>query len=194
MNDRKPIFGTDVTKPIPVLIEEVRQDLAKLRGKLGDIGNIGWKDRFEPVIGLLTCGISNLHTVKEEITKTESQWRQEKEKKGELPKSYGVNNRGMGKDCTPGCFVCGGQQGLHNNISMFVRSREDGEAVTALFKTGARLDFRDYEPDWIQVKVGACDSHVENLKLLSGKVSAYPYRITAPMIQEAMEQVPVNQA
>lgn len=188
MNEKRPIFDTDITKPIPVLIEEVRRDLTKLRGKLYDIGDcLGWKDRFEAVSGLLTCGISVLYGVKEEIIKSESQARERKEERGELPKSYGVNNRGLGTDHTPGCFVCGGASGLHSNISMFVASKEDGEAIIGLFKLGARLDYREREPEWIQVKVGACETHFENLKLLSIKVRLYPYRITAPMIQDARQ-------
>jgi hypothetical protein len=69
---------------------------------------------------------------------------------------------------------------------MFVTSKEDGEAVTALFKTGARLDYRDYEPNWIQVKVGSCKEHYPNLERLHDKVSTYPHRITEQVIQEAM--------
>jgi hypothetical protein len=184
---KKPIYDTDITKPIPVLIEEVRSKLVNIRGNLNDIGYcLGWKDRFEDVIGLLTCGLVVLHGIKEEIEKAEDKWRKEKEDRGELPKSYRVSARPLGADNTPGCFVCGGENGLHSNISMFVVTKEDGEAVTALFKTGARLDYRDYEPNWIQVKVGSCKEHYPNLELLHSKVSAYPHRITEQVIQEAM--------
>jgi hypothetical protein len=185
---KKPIYDLDITKPIPVLVEELRADLTQVRGKLQDIGYcLGWKDRFEDVIGLLTCGIVVLHGVKTEIAQAESKAREQEEKNGKLPKSYGVSSRGVGADFTPGCFVCGGDHTIHANISMFVESKEDGEAIVALFKTGARLDYRDFEPEWIQVKVGACNQHLDNLKLLNKKVNAYPYRISAPMIQEAVE-------
>lgn len=189
MNGRKPIGDIDITKPIPVLIEEVRLKLARLRTDLLDIGYcLGWKDRFEDVTGLLTCGISVLHGVKKEITEAEGTVRERLEQAGDLPKSYGVNIRGLGTDNTPGCFVCGGEPGPHSNISMFVGSKEDGEDIVVFFKTGARLDYRASEPNWIQVKIGACEQHLDNLKSLSRSIGTYPYRITAPMIESARQE------
>lgn len=92
-------------------------------------------------------------------------------------------SRGIGLDsCT--CFVCGvtTRDKLHdyamlNNIAAFVQCKAAGERVVQLFKQGARLDYREYEPDWVQVKVGACDRHLPNLKYLEelcvdGKISA----------------------
>jgi hypothetical protein len=75
-------------------------------------------------------------------------------------RSYSFRPRGVGMDGTSGCIVCGGQAGMRANIAAFVESKEDGEAVVALFGRGARLDHR-------QVKIGACASHVSVLyKLL----------------------------
>lgn len=79
---------------------------------------------------------------------------------------YQARPRGIGNDWTPGCMCCGGEKGLHKNISFFVPSRETGEAIVAMFKHGAFLDWREHEPNWIQVKVGACDAHLENLREL----------------------------
>lgn len=80
-------------------------------------------------------------------------------------------SRGIGlDDCT--CFVCGTHdrdgQGhiVLNNIAAFVQCKEAGERVVALFPQGARLDYRDFEPDRVQVKIGACDSHLVNLQKL----------------------------
>ena len=78
--------------------------------------------------------------------------------------------RGIGKDVTPGCFVCGGEEKLYANIAAFVRSKDAGMRIVSLFETGARLDYRPKEPEHIQVKIGACDSHLENLELLSDLV------------------------
>lgn len=78
-------------------------------------------------------------------------------------------SRGIGLDITPGCFVCGGKEALYTNISGFVRTKEAGERVVKMFNgVGAYLDFREHEPDRVQVKIGACDKHLGNLKLLEG--------------------------
>lgn len=80
-------------------------------------------------------------------------------------------SRGIGYDsCT--CFVCGTNDrdgrghSMLNNIAAFVRCRDAGVRVVAMFAQGARLDYRDFEPDYVQVKVGACDEHLLNLKRL----------------------------
>lgn len=84
---------------------------------------------------------------------------------------YRVKPRPIGSDTTPGCYCCGGDEGLYSNISLFVSSKPDGEAVTALFDRGARLDYRYFEPLWIQVKIGACEAHFHNLEKLHALVS-----------------------
>lgn len=183
---KKPIYDTDISKPIPVLIEEVRSRLVEARGNLQDIGDcLGWKDHFDDPIGALNCVLITLYSIKEKVIASENKARKRKEERGELPKSYGVKSRGIGKDYTPGCFVCGGTHQLYHNISMFVRSKEDGEAATALFETGAWLDYRDFEPSWIQVKVGACDAHLANLRQLNADVLTYPYIITSSIVEAA---------
>lgn len=75
-------------------------------------------------------------------------------------------SRGIGCDSTPGCFVCGGVGGMYSNISGFVRCKAAGERVVAMFSTGARLDYRTFEPDRVQVKIGACDGHLRSLEML----------------------------
>lgn len=72
-------------------------------------------------------------------------------------------SRGLGIDRTPGCFVCGGEDASHDNIAGFVWSKESGERIVAMFKTGAHLEFRLVEPTHIQVKIGACPNHIVNL-------------------------------
>jgi hypothetical protein len=80
-------------------------------------------------------------------------------------------SRGIGLDlCT--CFICdtndrtGNGHPYLNNIAAFVQCKAAGERVVDMFERGARLDFRKYEPDRVQVKIGACDKHLENLKEL----------------------------
>lgn len=70
----KPIYGTDLSKPISELIEDVRKQLIQARGQLWDIGfrYTGWTERLAAVQGLLTCGLVTLHHDKEEAIKCEA--------------------------------------------------------------------------------------------------------------------------
>ena len=77
-----------------------------------------------------------------------------------------MSPRGLGSDSSPGCFICGGDPGLYSNFSAFVGSRMEGEQVVQLIEQGVRLDYRDREPNWIQVKIGACEDHVAQLEIL----------------------------
>lgn len=85
--------------------------------------------------------------------------------------------RGLGSECVP-CFMCG-KGGLNTNIAAFVRTKEEGAAVVEMFRINdptcqqpignrypAWLDYRPHEPNWIQVKIGACQEHSKNLEKL----------------------------
>ena len=98
-------------------------------------------------------------------------------------------SRGVGTDMTPGCFVCGGKEGMQNNIAAFVNHKHAGERVVSLFKQGARLDWRPREPSWIQVKIGACKKHLPNLEALHS-LTREKGIITAAILQKAKEEVP----
>lgn len=69
-----PIWNTDFTKPLSASIEEIRSRIANVRGTLHDIESAfpGWKDRLEPVEGLLTCGLIALHGVRKEMLAVEA--------------------------------------------------------------------------------------------------------------------------
>lgn len=69
----KPIYGTDLTQPLPDLIEKLRGDIVKVRGQLHDIGfrYSGWGEHLEHVQGLLTCGLVALHSVREDMKKAD---------------------------------------------------------------------------------------------------------------------------
>lgn len=80
-------------------------------------------------------------------------------------------SRGLGMESSLCCFVCGASSaGYTNNISGFVTSKAGGERVVAMLterhEGAARLDYRDWEPHYIQVKVGACNTHRSNLGAL----------------------------
>jgi hypothetical protein len=79
-------------------------------------------------------------------------------------------SRGIGLDTTPGCFVCGGETCLHHNIAAHVRTKAAGERILDMFQTGAWLDWRERSPDYVQVKVGACETHLPNLSYIHSLV------------------------
>ena len=70
---KHPIFGTDFGKdgerPPAEIVEEIRSKLSNLRGQLNDVGMgyPGWEERVEPAQGALTCVISLLYDVKQEM-------------------------------------------------------------------------------------------------------------------------------
>ena len=73
-----------------------------------------------------------------------------------------------------------------DNISGFVYSKESGERiVNGMFNNvGAWLDYREREPNWIQVKIGACSEHLENLKKLN-ELTIESGTITKEMVDQA---------
>lgn len=173
---KHPIFGTDFSKPVSVIIEDIRSQLSKARGQLSDIGSAtGWGERVEHVEGLLTCGLVALHHTMEEIAKLEIRWDDEK-----LGESLQFSTRGIGLDACTGCFVCKATarseketNSYMSNISAFVKSKAEGEKIVEWFGFGAWLDFREHERDWIQIKIGACDNHIPQLESLSKKTTVH---------------------
>ncbi len=102
--------------------------------------------------------------------------------------SYKYYIRGIGLDNIPsGCFCCGKNEKTYlHNISGFVEDRGAGESITNIFgEYGARLDYRDCEPNWIQVKIGACDEHLPNLRDLERVVREADKNINLRMIIDA---------
>ena len=74
----KPLYGTDLSKPISELIEGVRSQLVQSRGQLSDIGHrySGWEERVKDIEGLLTCGLVALHRIKQEALECEKRFPQ----------------------------------------------------------------------------------------------------------------------
>ncbi len=197
---KSPIFKTDFSKPLSGVIEDIRNKIAAVRGNITDVqyGYPQWKERVHHVEGLLTCALVTLAASNEEIMAWEVKCADK-----ERGPSLKFNSRGIGMDECPGCFVCGttkrtplSNHYLHN-ISAFVASKEEGEAVKYWFidvgaKARVRLDFRPTEPDRIQVKVGACSEHLPNLRKLHDLVSHGHGRLRKQDIVDAM--VPINAA
>ena len=166
---KNPIFGADFSNGLPALIESIRREIVNARGHIKDItyGYPQWKERVQHVEGLLTCGLIALAYAKDEII--EHEIKKDDHEKGQ---SFSFRSRGIGLDVCPGCFICGADKRnetsnhyLHN-IAAFVKTKEDGEHILNWFENKARLDYRPSEPNWIQIKIGACDKHLDNLKKL----------------------------
>jgi hypothetical protein len=70
----RPIYGTDFRKPLSQIIEDIRDQLVMMRGRLYDISSAypSWKEKTDPVEGLLTCGLVALHYVAEKMRASES--------------------------------------------------------------------------------------------------------------------------
>lgn len=91
------------------------------------------------------------------------------------PEGIPIRIRGIGNDFQD-CFICGKREhenGCNHNISMFVNNKEDGEKIKNMFARGCFLDYRPHEPNWIQVKIGACGKHLINLEHLASKIRCY---------------------
>jgi hypothetical protein len=131
--------------------------------------SIGINDDFPPVIGHPRRG-----------TPSHGRPDTRPEKGGEY-----FTSRGIGSEWDLECFCCGGEKTLRPNIAAYVRTREAGERVVAMFETGARLDFRPRTPDYVQVKIGACEQHKYRLEKLSNLTYEADGIITAEMIEEA---------
>jgi hypothetical protein len=90
------------------------------------------------------------------------------------------------------CFVCGTNKRSKkgtcflNNIAAFVQCKEAGERIISMFKQGTWLDYREYEPDCVQVKIGACDEHLSNLRYLKRLTEEADNTISKEMIAKAI--------
>ena len=147
-----------MSKPVCELIESVRDMIYDARCKIRNIGYLNdnrWKERLEPMEGTLSCVLISLYSLNEEIYEWELR----------ATKSFAFRSRGIGSESVP-CFCCGAG-GLNSNISAFISSEEDGEKINKFFKFPQKLDYRDYEPNRIQFKVGGCQRHLLNLQKLN---------------------------
>lgn len=73
--DINPIYyknAEEMDRPLSELMEELRSEISRTRGKLHDIKySYGWVDRIEPLEGGLTCMIVAMYSVMEEWKKFE---------------------------------------------------------------------------------------------------------------------------
>lgn len=102
--------------------------------------------------------------------------------------SENFRSRGIGLDSGACCFVTGQEFSCHiPNIAGYVSFKESGERVVAMFgeKGGAWLDYREYEPTYIQVKILCCEEQIHCLQKLHDLTVAAGGKITPAMIEEA---------
>lgn len=94
--------------------------------------------------------------------------------------------RGIGTAAMPGCFVCGANPDtLMSNLSAFAATKGEAYFLRSCFERGAYVDFRPHEPHWIQVKVGACETHLPVLRDLAAQWYISEYHIDV-MIEAAL--------
>lgn len=98
------------------------------------------------------------------------------------------SSRGIGSEWGLPCFASGQEfdrGDLNPNISGFVESKEAGENVVAMFNDLAYLDFRPFEPNWVQVKVGTSEANVAALEKLHELVRENGNLISREIIEKA---------
>jgi hypothetical protein len=114
--------------------------------------------------------------------------------------TYGFSPRGIGNSWQA-CFICdeeplgdgGGEGSCNDDMASFVASMDDGERIVSLFADlgcTALLDYRDYEPNWIQVKLATCRAHWPSLRLLE-ELCSKEGTINAKIIKECLPKARV---
>jgi len=170
---KHPIYGTDLNKSASELLCDISSKLQHIRGQVYDVG-CGFpvvKEQLVSAEGALTCLIGYIHDLKDKAIANEvAQLTRER------GKHLDFKSRGLGKELSSHCFVCGFKDSISmmDNVAAFVRTKAEGEEIASWFnKGGRRLDYREQEPNWLQVKVWACKKHVPNLKYLINHSSKY---------------------
>ena len=93
------------------------------------------------------------------------------------------------------CFACGkhAESGFQHDMSAFVKDRGEGARSVRMFESvdsSAVLDYRNGEPNYVQVKVGACDDHKLNLEKLMILANVNGRHIHPALIESARNFVP----
>jgi len=100
--------------------------------------------------------------------------------------------RGIGSNWLA-CFMCGWNNTSGEclpDMSMYVDNKISGATIVSWFEKlelKAELDFRIYEPNYVQVKIGACVKHLVFLKLLQARIHQAGDLISPDIIKEVVE-------
>jgi hypothetical protein len=65
------------------------------------------------------------------------------------------------------CFICGREIKNWGNLSAYVKTHESGKRIAEMFNKEVLIDFKESEPNSVQVKVGTCAEHIYHLILLN---------------------------
>lgn len=70
---KKPIYGTDLSKPLSELVTEWRSQIVQIRGQMHDFAfAVGWKEELETLQGGLTCMLMAMHDTLERAKANEA--------------------------------------------------------------------------------------------------------------------------
>lgn len=102
----------------------------------------------------------------------------------------GVRGLGGNSDMERGynCFVCGNKRAGHD-LPVFVEPKSEGDNLVGLFNKAipncAWVDYRNFEPTYIQVKIHACDAHEHNLESLREIILQSPATVTKCVFEDS---------
>lgn len=90
------------------------------------------------------------------------------------------------------CFICGHKpMTAHAELAGFTgNTRHEGELAHRVFRAAGmetRLDWREHEPTWVQVKIGACQAHAMQLSDLDAAIRANSNQISTPLLAESTQ-------
>jgi len=86
-------------------------------------------------------------------------------------------------------YYRGGYGSVQADMSSFVTDRAAGKRVVEMFamhESSAYLDFRLHEPNYVQVKIGACERHLPNLRHLQQLTQEANHTISPSIIRSAL--------
>lgn len=88
--------------------------------------------------------------------------------------------------------LSGEEVGCGDDVSGFVESKEQGEALVAMIGHGARLDFRPSEPNWIQVKMVVEFGYKPYLENFIDAVAANGNMVTPELVTEWLDNKTID--
>lgn len=74
--NRRPIYGTDLSKPLSELMTGWRSNVAQIRGQMSDVAfaKSGWREELATLEGGLTCLLMAMHCSLERMQEHERRW------------------------------------------------------------------------------------------------------------------------
>jgi hypothetical protein len=182
-------------------LKENINELTKLEFKIYDLQDKVWEDYLKEN-GVSEDYLEEIESLDEidmllrlteefpkDISRRTNFWDIIQRKKREIESnsfSIKISLRGIGSDYVP-CYMSDGaiDNKLRANISGFVNSKEDGQKIVNMFGGRAFLDYREREPNWIQVKFGVDEEFLPHLKYLEHLIKENGGYITRGLIEKS---------